>query len=438
VSPERPIAYVLGSFPQASQQFITREIRGLRAFGIRLQVFALARRSPEVLEEADARWFAEVVFVPRAMAPPVLLANLRQAAADPQRYLRACWKLLRLPHRPRALVFRSIVLMLRAAWIAQAIERAGGCRHVHAHFALAQTEVAMAVSTLLGVPYTFTAHARDIYATPSALEEKIRSAALVLTCTAYNMEHLRALVPDVPPERIEVVHHGVDLGVAVPIAPESGETSSAPAAASRDDDGAAVRAVPLILAAGRLVEKKGFETLIDACAELERRRLPFACRIYGTGPLAGALHRRIDAARMDDRIVLPGWIAPRALAEAMRSAAVFVMPSRLSRRGDRDGIPNVVLEAMSAGLPVVATRLSGIPEAVVDGRTGLLVEPDDPGALAEAIARLLGDAPLRRAFGTAGHLRAREEFALDVSSARLADSFSRTAPHYDRGRGERR
>lgn len=406
--PERPVAYILGTFPQASQTFIAREIRGLRLAGLPMLVFALGKRDPDVLEDADRAWYPDVRFAPLFLAPAVLAANLWLARRAPGRYLRTFGRLLALPHRPRILVLRAITLVMTAAWIARTIERAGGCRQVHAHFALAQTEVAMAVSDLLGVPFSFTAHARDIYATPSALEDKMNAARVVVTCTGYNVTHLRSLCPDVPAAHIQLVHHGVDVDAASRVAARQGEHT----------DGR-----PVILAAGRLIDKKGFDTLIDACAELRARGHVFECRIFGTGPLMAALRRRAEAADLASAVDLPGWAPAGQLLDAMGRAAVFAMPSRVALGGDRDGIPNVVLEAMAAGLPVVATNVSGIPEAVSDGTTGLLVEPDDVTALADALERVLTDVALSARFGAAARARIAEEFTLEVASSRLIALF---------------
>jgi glycosyltransferase involved in cell wall biosynthesis len=176
----------------------------------------------------------------------------------------------------------------------------------------------------------------------------------------------------------------------------------------------------VLLAAGRLVEKKGFDTLVSACAELRRRGVAFTCLIFGTGPLLGALRRQVAASGLDGVVELSGWAAPHQLLDEMDRAAVLAMPSRVTRGGDRDGIPNVVLEAMAAGLPVVATNVSGIPEAVIPEETGLLVEPADVRALADAIERALTDAQLSAALGSRARRRIREEFTLDVASRRLA------------------
>ena len=404
---EPPIAYVLGTFPQASQTFIAREVRGLLRRSVPLLVFALGRRAESGLEPPDREWYDRVRFVPRALAPSVIAASLHFLRRDPLRYARALWSLLRLAHRPRLLVLRAPVLFLRAAWIGREIERSGGCRHVHAHFALAQTEVAMAVSGLLGTAFSFTAHARDIYRSPSALEQKIRAASVVVSCTGYNVEHLRRLCPAVPPEHIQLIHHGVEVD-AVPIR-------------VRQVRGAA----PLILAAGRIVEKKGFDTLVAACRILRTRGVSYSCEIYGSGPGLVTLRRNVEDAGLGDAVILPGWASTERLLEAMSRASVFAMPCRVSKGGDRDGIPNVILEAMSMGVPVVATRVSGIPEAVAHEVTGLLVSPDAPEELADALERVMTNPEVADRFASAACARAHSEFALDVSSARLASLFGR-------------
>ena len=408
MSPDAPIAYVLGTFPQASQTFIAREIRGLRQLGVPLLVFAIGRRDQGALEAPDRSWYGEVRFAPAVWGWTTLTSNLHFIGRAPGVYWRTLTSLLGLPHKPRVLAFRAFALMLTGAWIAREIERAGGCRQVHAHFALAQTEVAMAVSGLLGCPFSFTAHARDIYAAPSALEEKIRAAAMVVTCTAYNVDYLRRLCPDVPPKHFTLVHHGVEVG------------------ATGVGDGRSSRTAgpePVILAAGRLIEKKGFDTLVAACAELDHRGVAFRCRILGTGPLEQALRAQIRSAGMTHRIELAGWMAPEAVVREMAAAAVFTMPSRISGSGDRDGIPNVVLEAMAAGLPVVATQVSGIPEAVVHEQTGLLVQADEPVALAAALERIVRNQRLAADLGASGARRVRTEFAIGASSRRLARAF---------------
>ena len=181
---------------------------------------------------------------------------------------------------------------------------------------------------------------------------------------------------------------------------------------------------PVLIAAGRLVGKKGFDTLVEACAILRSQRVDFQCRIHGDGPERDTLTRLIVQHQLTTLVSLEGWTPAPQLLRAMEGATVFAMPSRVADGGDRDGIPNVVLEAMAVGLPVVATRLSGIPEAVLDGRTGLLVEPGNPAELADALRRLIDDEALRDRLGAEARRHVAEEFSLPRASARLRAVFS--------------
>ncbi len=420
MSPDAPVVYVLGTFPQPSQTFIAREVRGLLRRGVHMSVFALARRSRDILEPEDRAWYEQVHFVPATLWPSVIAANIGFLTRQPRRYLTTLRMLVGLRHSPRLLAGRAVSLFIRSAWIAREIEGQGGCRLVHGHFALAQTEVAMAVAGLLGCRFSFTAHARDIYASPSALEAKIRAAAFVVSCTRSGADYLRTLCPDVDPGRIHLAHHGIDDTILAARLTSTAGSSG-----------------PTILAAGRLVEKKGFDTLIDACALLKRRGVAFECRLRGEGPDRARLHRQIRQEGLDGRVALAGWATPSELLEEMQRATVFAMPSRLTPDGDRDGLPNVVLEAMACGLPVVATSVSGIPEAIADRQTGLLVEPNDPNALADALELLLGNPGLRADLGRAAADRVRREFTLDVACGRLAALFDQIAPAPNDRRADR-
>jgi glycosyltransferase involved in cell wall biosynthesis len=410
-SRDAPIAYVLGTFPQPSQTFIAREVRGLLAAGVNLAVFSLRRHPSWRVDPDDRTWAARIRFAPLSLSPTVLSASWHYARMSPRRYIRAFTTIFSLAHRPRILRARTVPLFLVAAWIAREIERAGGCRQIHAHFALAQTEVAMAVAVLLDRPFSFTAHARDIYATPSALVEKMRAASLVVTCTAHNVDYLRRLCPDLPANRIQLVYHGIDLA-GWQREQGSGNRDQGPG-------------TPLLLAAGRLVKKKGFDVLIDACARLRDQGVAFHCRLVGDGPQRAALARSIRRASLESVVELTRWLPPAELSALFSRATLFVAPSRVVDAGDRDGIPNVVIEAMAAECPVVSTRVSGIPEAVAHEVTGLLVPPDDPAALADAVGRLISDEVRRQTLGAAGRERVKERFDLSRSSERLAALFTR-------------
>ncbi len=248
-----------------------------------------------------------------------------------------------------------------------------GIVHIHAHFAGEPAAIARKAARRAGVGYSISAHAKDIYLTdPALLRENLTSAKFVATCTSHNAQYLRKAAPGVP---VAKLYHGIDCNRLHPGNPTERT------------------AVPLILSVGRLRTKKGLDVLIDACAQLRDRGLAFACEIVGYGPEEANLRRQIGRLGLQDRIAITGKLGHDAVLDRMRAASVFALPCRIDPDGDRDGIPNVILEAMAMGLPVVSTPVSGVPEIVTHGLTGWLVPPEDPAALADCLAGLLGREP---------------------------------------------
>jgi glycosyltransferase involved in cell wall biosynthesis len=251
--------------------------------------------------------------------------------------------------------------------------RARGIRHIHAHFADAPAAIARAAAALCGASYSVSAHAKDIYLTSAAaLQSTLRDARFVVTCTSFNAEYLRKVAPAVP---VAKLYHALDCERLCPC------TSPA-----RIDP-------PLILSVGRLRSKKGFDTLVRACALLRDRNRDFSCEIVGYGPEQSALEALIQKLRLVGHIRLAGKMAHDGVVARMHAAAVFALPCRVDADGDRDGIPNVILEAMAIGLPVVSTPVSGVPEVVTEGVSGWLVPPDDPVALADRLEVVIAGSP---------------------------------------------
>lgn len=266
---------------------------------------------------------------------------------------------------------------------------------VHGYFAHRPAEVAVAAARRLGVPYGFSVHALDARrAGPDGLARRAAHAACVIACNADVAGEARAAGASVT-----LIPHGVDLG-------RFGSAPSPPASELR------------LLAVGRLVEKKGFTILVDAVARLS---IPVGLRIVGAGPERAALRRRILAAGLSGRVELTGPLTHAALGTEYRAAHVVVVPAIADSTGDRDGLPNVVLESMACGRPVVASRIGAMAGAVVDGRTGTLVEPGDADALASALAALARRPELRGRMGSEGRARVEREFDLHACTARLRE-----------------
>jgi glycosyltransferase involved in cell wall biosynthesis len=280
---------------------------------------------------------------------------------------------------------------------------------LHAHFLHTPASVARYAAMITGLPWSFSAHAKDIWTTPDwEKREKLRHARWGVTCTAAGAAHLRALAPEAD---LELVYHGLDLSRFPP------PQHRAPAR-----DGAQLEEPIRLLSVGRMVEKKGTDVLIEALARLPAH-LQWRLDHVGGGPLSAAMKRLAERRGIAARIHWLGPMSQDEVLERYRAADLFVLASRIAADGDRDGLPNVLMEAQSQGLAVIASDLPAIGELVADGATGRLVPPEDPEALARAMAELIGDRGLRARLGAAGQERARGQFSMAAGIDRLAARF---------------
>ena len=287
------------------------------------------------------------------------------------------------------------ILLLQAALIGS-MARAHGVGHLHAHFASDAASAAMLASRATGIPFSFTAHAKDIFhqaVNRQLLRKKIEEAAFVVTVSDFNWRYLTDLAGTRFGGKIVRLYNGVD--------PERFQ----PQSPSRREAG-------LILAVGRLEEKKGFHHLIEACGQLRDRKQSFRCQIVGDGPEFERLSQQITALELKDRVVLSGAQPQEQVIETLQRASLFVLPCLISATGDRDALPTVLLEAMSVGLPVISTKLVGLAEIVEHGRTGLLVSPGAPIELAGAIQEMLHKPDWQDSFGRAGRAKVEKIFDL--------------------------
>lgn len=397
------IAYVIGTYPLLTTTFIDREIAELRGHGMRVDVYSL-RRPGGPLSPEQERMGEDVRYVLPVSARALLRSHLALMATRPGTLWTTLVHLLRQPHRGWRSRLKTVLHFGEGVHVAFLL-RAGGYRHLHAHFVDRAAVVALVAGRLLGVPYSATAHASDIYVEPVLLATKLAEARFVATCTQFNAAHLSSLSVAGPRPRIVRIYHGLDLGRYQP-------------------DGADEHGVPpLILAVGQLKEKKGLGFLVDACARLRDRGYDFTCEVVGEGPLRAALEARIRDLSLEGTVTLLGSLEHEDVIERYRRASVFALPCTIGSDGDRDGIPNVILEAMAMELPIVSTRHSGVPEAVVDGWNGVLVPGQDGDALASALSGLLEDPEARALMGRRGRQFVAERFDVASNAKELIAHF---------------
>ena len=420
------IGYIIRSYPRLSQTFILHEIMALEQLGIELQLFPITDPREPVVQPQVAQVRAPVVYLDAAVQrgrAAILAEHLLAALAAPVRYVKTLGYVLRNKQLDEGYTAASRwECFVEAVYLARLLQRARRrghpIDHLHAHFAHDPTLIALLVHKLTGISYSFTAHARDLFQIPRpSLTERIAAATAAVTCCAANLGYLTESAPTQMRGKIRLIHHGVDLHGFQP-ASEKQE----PRSESRPStDGSP----PLILSVGRLVEKKGFPDLLLALARLKERGYRFRCAIYGDGPLHGELAAQIVRLGLDDEVTLAGECAQRELIPVFQRANIFALAPFVTEDGDRDGVPNVLVEAMACGLPVVATAVAGIPELVAHERNGLLVPPQNPEALAGALAALLDDAAKREQYGAMARYTVVESFDLRAAARELAALFGR-------------
>lgn len=294
----------------------------------------------------------------------------------------------------------------KAVYFARQMELLG-VRHLHAHFANHPAAAAFVIHQLSGIAYSFTAHGADLQVDQHMLREKVRDAKFVASISTDNRRLIEQVCGAELASRVKIVRCGVDTKVfdAPPPTPASG-------------------GAPLsIVCTGTLYEVKGHAYLIDACRLLRERNVPFVCRLIGDGPLLEQLNHQVSEAGLTDHVLFLGRQTRQQIAAWLQTADVLVAPSVPTAQGRREGIPVVLMEAMASGLPVVASRISGIPELVEHETTGLLVPPRDPPALADALAELASDPARRSALGAAGRAKVLAEFDLDKNAQQLLALF---------------
>jgi glycosyltransferase involved in cell wall biosynthesis len=402
------IAFVLKGYPRLSETFIAQEVRALEERGFDLRLIALRRPSDAHIHPIHREIRAPVHYLPEYLhdEPRRVRRAWRAARRLPgYRAARRQWleDLRRDPSRNRVRRFGQALVL--------AAELPADVGHLHAHFLHTPSSVARYAALLRDLPWTVSAHAKDIW-TMSEWEkrEKLADCRWLVTCTAAGHAHLAALARD--PDKVSLVYHGLDIDRYAP-----------PAKTAGDADGHDAAHAVVILSVGRAVAKKGYDILLDALARLPSH-LHWRFVHIGGGALLPALRERGERLGLAARIEWQGPQPQESVLAAYRRADIFALASRVAADGDRDGLPNVLLEAQSQRVACVSTALPGISELIENGCNGLLVPPDEPAALAAALTRLIADPALRLRLGAAAEATVRRDFTLAAGIARLAQKFA--------------
>ena len=395
------LAYLFSRYPIVSQTFCDTEILALERRGVELELYSIYPPPTSFRHGHAAR-----IKAPLHYAPPQQILKLGEQQAKaagrwPEKYI--------AEHEHRYGREYKAALRARNALHFADLFKARGITHFHVHFANRAAQTALFIKHLSGIPFSISTHGQDFMCdlgNDDLLREICREAEFVANETAFSRGLIAKLCPE-SEEKLVKVFNGMDL-------------ANFPAPSARTGN-----AVPRLVSTGRLIEFKGFHHLVAACAELKRRGIAFECDIVGEGPWRPQLEAAIESAQLGGQVRLTGSLPQEEVFARLRDCDIFTLPCIVDRNNTSDVFPTVILEAMASAKPVVSTTVAGVPEQVIDGKTGLLARPGDERGLADALARLIGSADLRREFGAAGRARLEAEFAIEKTVQPLKALFEK-------------
>ncbi len=406
------VAIVLKGYPRLSETFIAQEILSLQELGLDFEMVSLRHPTDRRTHPIHDQISAPVNYLPEYLYQ------------EPGRLLTAWWALRKEPTYKVAWStwikdLRRDFTPNRVRRFGQAIvlahELPGHITWIYAHFLHTPASVARYAALIRDLPWSCSAHAKDIWTSPAwEKSEKLSDMKWLVTCTQNNCEHLRGLIA-ANPNKVKLLYHGLDLS-------RFGASQREYSAANGRDQNQRVT----LLSVGRAVEKKGYFVLLEALAGLPKS-LNWQLVHVGGGPLLTALKAQAVKYGIDNRIEWCGALSQEDVLRKFREADLFVLASRIAADGDRDGLPNVLMEAQSQGLACLSTRVSAVPELIIDHETGMLVEPDDAAALSDTLQELITAPDLRKKLGQAGYRRVTENFSHDDTISTLAEYFGLAA-----------
>lgn len=403
----KKILYVVSVFPSTSATFVLNEMLMLKKSGFEIEIASLRKPKKEVLHSGAALFCKKVIYVPHVKQDvkdvfKLIGINLKYFLFHPLKYMIGLTNVLRVEP------VKSIYDFIRAVYISDKIKKLN-VNHIHAQFAHNPTAVAYFINLLTNKQYSFTCHAVDIFVNKNFkfFEEKLKRAKFAVTISNYNIEYIKnRLKEKTLINKLNLVRCGIDYNEFKPLKNKPENT------------------IPQILSVGRLVEKKGFQYLIEALNVLANRGLSFKCDIIGDGPLFGKINKQIKQYNLQGKVNLSGAVDSEKVKEYLSKADLFVLPCIKTSNGDMDGIPVALMEAMAFEVPVISTNISGIPELIINGYNGVIVEEKNHVELADAIQSLLLNKDLREKYGKNGRIHIINEFDLYANVNRLISLFN--------------
>jgi colanic acid/amylovoran biosynthesis glycosyltransferase len=397
------VAYVMSRFPKLTETFILFEILAHEADGMSIEIYPLLRERAPVMHREAERLVRRAHYQPM-ISRAIIGSQIHHLRHRPRAYLRALGDVVRETWGSLNFLIGGLAIFPKVAHMARLMAH-DGVTHVHCHFANHPALAGFVIHRLSGIPYSFTAHGSDLHVDRHMLCAKVAEAAFVVPISEFNRRVITDECGDASGANLVVIHTGVETEH---FRPRAGEAP---------DD------VFRIVCVGTLHEVKGQRYLVEACRRMLDAGIPFECRFIGDGPDRDMLASLAAERGLEHHIILDGELDRAQLGARLSAAHVLVAPSVPTAQGKREGIPVVLMEAMSSGIPVVASRLSGIPELVMDSRSGLLVEPGDVEGLAGALRRLHADPELRRRLAAEGRRTVERDFDIRRNAARLAAMF---------------
>lgn len=396
------IAYLMSRFPKLTETFVLYEMLELHRLHFQVVVLPL-RLEKEAAAHPEVQLLDCEICAAPLLSWKTLGINLKWLVRHPIRYLSTALRAAAGTVGSLKFFTGAVFYFPKAVVFADTVQRLG-IKHVHAHFASHPAMAAWIMHQLCGISYSFTAHGTDLHVNQHMLREKARDAAFAMTISDYNVRFIAERCGEETARHFEVLRCGADLSVFKPCA-ERGKPGG-----------------PLqILCIAAYREVKGHRILIDACALLRERGIDFHCRLIGYGPEEGAIVRQIQHRGLTEQVLVEGAQPRPAVVQGLGEADVLVLSSIQTRDGSREGIPVALMEGMACGLPVVASRISGIPELVEEGVSGLLFEPGHTIKMADALEQLARDPELRARMGRAARARVEESFDLAKNAHALAE-----------------